>query len=204
MAQTCIKLDPHVIITDRLFLRPVELGDAAETAALMSPKISANLTSWPTHMTVTDACNRISDSRRDAACGRWTDWGIFLKEDLHLIGWVGVGKSGNARAPFKIGYWVGDIFQRQRYGTEAVTAIVKQVQTLFEATVIEASALPTNIASIRILKRLGFNEHGRRLEHSPARGRQEEFVQFRLELATANRPSFVYPSAVFESRRRYL
>jgi ribosomal-protein-alanine N-acetyltransferase len=204
MAQTCVKLDPHVIITDRLFLRPVELGDAAETAALMSPKISANLTSWPTHMTVTDACDRISDSRREAVHGRWIDWGIFLKEDLHLIGWVGVGKGSNPLSPLNIGYWVGDIFQRQRYGTEAVTAIVKQVRTLFDETTIDAAALPSNIASIRILKRLGFNEHGRRLEHSSVRGRQEEFVQFRLELAPAKQPSFVYPSAIFESRRRYL
>lgn len=175
--------DQKVIITDRLFLRPVEMGDAAETAALMSPKISANLTTWPTHMTVTDACDRISDSRREAACGRWTDWGIFLKEDLHLIGWVGVGRGNECRAPLKIGYWIGDIFQRQQYGTEAVTAIVNQTRKMFDGTVIKASALPGNIASIRLLKRLGFIEYGRGMEHSPARGMQEEFVHFRLKLA---------------------
>lgn len=191
MAHPRILLDPQVIITERLFLRPVELGDAAETAALMSPTIAANLTSWPTHMTVTDACDRISDSRRKAASGRWTDWGIFLKEDLHLIGWVGVGRGGDSRAPLKIGYWVGDIFQQQRYGTEAVTAIVKQARKIFDESAIKASALPGNIASIRLLKRLGFSEHGCGMEHSPARGRREEFVHFRLELAKIEQPVFV-------------
>lgn len=179
---------PHVIITDRLFLRPVELGDAAETAALMSPEISAKSISWPTRMTVLEACGRISDSRREAAKGRWIDWGIFLKEDLNLIGWVGVGKGSEPIAPLKMVYWVGDIFQGQRYGTEAVTAIVTQARTIFDGTAMEASALPGNIASIRLLRQLGFNEYGRGLEHCPARGRREELIHFRVELPKSEYP----------------
>jgi RimJ/RimL family protein N-acetyltransferase len=177
-------IDACIIITDRLFLRPVEFGDAAGAAALMSPEISSNLHSWPARISADEVSERIGVSRRATADGRWVDWGVFLKDDLNFIGWVGAGKCDGTGTSVRIGYWLGDIFQQQRYGTEAVTAIVTRAQDIFGADAMDALVAPSNVASIRILARLGFAPQGIESCYSPVRGRTEEYLRFAKDLVT--------------------
>lgn len=147
-----------IIITDRLFLRQIEFGDARETAALMSPQISAHAPGWPAVLSVDEAITRISESRDAANAGRWVDWGIFIKEDLHLIGWIGMGRISETQNRTKIAGWIGEAFTRNNYGTEAVTAITTKGADYFGAASISANVSTTNYAAIGLLKKLGFSE----------------------------------------------
>lgn len=166
------------ILTDRLLLRPVELGDAPETAALMTPAIAAQLTTWPQRMNVGEAMRKIADSRERAADRQWTDWGVFLKGDLMLVGWVGIGRGAEDDTSLSVGYWIGEVFQQRRYATEAVTAIIDRADLLFGEAAVEAMTLPSNVPSIRLLRRLGFVELGRQVCYAPARDRSELFTRF--------------------------
>ncbi len=168
------------IMTERLFLRPVELGDAAATATLMTPDISSMLTTWPPRMSVSEASARIAESRRRTADDRWIDWAIFLKRDLVLIGWVGLGPSHTSKSGLDMGYWLGEAFHGVRYGTEAVSAAIAQGQKIFNATRIEAFAKPINDPSISLLRRLGFEEVSSQIRYSELRGKCEEWLQFGL------------------------
>jgi RimJ/RimL family protein N-acetyltransferase len=182
---------PHVlgILTERLLLRPVELGDAPATAALMTPAIASHLTTWPRRLNVTETMRRIADSRRKAAEEHWIDWGIFLKQDLMQVGWVGLGRDELDPQILSVGYWIGEAFQRQRYATEAVTMIVDKAPEFFGGAVIEAMTLPNNVPSICLLRRLGFHDLGRQRRYAPARQRSEEFSRFLYD----GQPAFTEP-----------
>lgn len=171
--------DAPAIITRRLFMRPVELGDAAQTAALMTPGVSAMLTSWPSPMTTADATVRIADSRQEAADGMWLDWAIFLKRDLILVGWVGLGLAKSDDRRLRLGYWIAESFHNRRYGSEAVAAAINESLEQYEVDAVEALVLPGNEASIKLLMRLGFEAHANRERcFVPSRMRYEEFVRF--------------------------
>lgn len=173
--------EASAIVTDRLFLRPIELGDAAATAALMTPAIAARLTTWPDRMTPAEASRRIVHSRNETKSGHWIDWGIFLKHDVSLIGWVGAGRKAERRAPLGLGYWLGEKFHGQGYASEAVEEIVVRAPRVFGVPEIEAVVQPDNAASLGVLHRLGFAERQRQFHHVPSRNRLEEFVCLALE-----------------------
>ena len=59
-----------------------------------------------------------------------------------------------------LGYWVGAAHAKQGYMTAAVRAVVPFVFDSLELHRLEAACLPTNTASMRLLKRVGFTREG--------------------------------------------
>lgn len=59
-----------------------------------------------------------------------------------------------------LGYWVGAAHAKRGYMTAAVRAVVPFVFDSLELHRLEAACLPTNTASMRLLKRVGFTREG--------------------------------------------
>ena len=59
-----------------------------------------------------------------------------------------------------LGYWVGAAHAKQGYITAAVRAVVPFVFDSLKLHRLEAACLPTNTASMRLLKRVGFTREG--------------------------------------------
>ena len=59
-----------------------------------------------------------------------------------------------------LGYWVGAAHAKRGYMTAAVRAVVPFVFDSLELHRLEAACLPTNTASMRLLKRTGFTREG--------------------------------------------
>ncbi|NJS14160.1 MAG: GNAT family N-acetyltransferase [Sphingopyxis sp.] len=169
---------PLAIISPRLFLRPVELADAIPMAALMSPTIAKMQLSWPDELTFEEARTRIIESRCAMQQDHWVDWAVFLKPDLHLIGWLRVGRSDRQDSVLELCYWLGEAYQQRGFGSEAVAAVIDQGLTGFSANMIEAYCAPPNTASIKLLDRLGFALVGRERRYAAARGRDEDSLRF--------------------------
>ncbi len=144
------------IVTPRLLLRPVELCDAAATAALVSPAISRELLTWPPQMTVDEARSKIQDSRRLAADDLCVHWGIFLKDELTLIGWTGLTRDPLDPSLWWLGYWLGEAYWRQGYASEAVRAVLVNRALAIGAVPVHAFVRTGNRASIAVLERVGF------------------------------------------------
>lgn len=107
---------------------------------------------------------------------RWTDeifthgtglrWGIIRKAGGNLIGTCGfhIWSRQNARA--EIGYDLAKIWWRQGFMREALTAILAYGFTHMDLNRVEAHVLPINIASIGLLKNLGFQIEGLMRQHA--------------------------------------
>lgn len=143
------------ITTDRLFLRPVELADAGAVAALMTPTLAATLCEWRHDMSIAELTKRISACRQAAIEGRRIDWAVFVRPELAMIGWIGLGPSRFRSAFLELDCWLGEAFRGAGYGREAVSAATAKACSEFGVDRVETRTCPVNPAGSKFLKQLG-------------------------------------------------
>jgi RimJ/RimL family protein N-acetyltransferase len=156
------------IATERLVLRQFTPADAAGLAAYRSEPAVARYQSWTTPYPLS-AAQRLIDEQAHLdgpAAGEWLQIAIALDGDL--VGDVAVRLSDDGQIA-KIGYTIAPAHQRNGFGAEAVGALVTR---LFGAGVhrIEASLDARNVASARLLERVGFRHEGKAVSAERADG----------------------------------
>ena len=85
-------------------------------------------------------------------------WGIWVM--IHRAGRVAIGHLGFKGKPdpegaVEIGYWVAPVYRRQGYGFEAAQALVRWAFAQPGVSRVTAECSPDNVASIRVLTKLG-------------------------------------------------
>jgi ribosomal-protein-alanine N-acetyltransferase len=86
---------------------------------------------------------------------------IFRSADSRLVGGLTLAnvRRGVAQAG-SLGYWMGLPYVRQGYMTAAVRAVIPFAFGTLRLHRLEAACIPTNTASIRLLKNAGFVREG--------------------------------------------
>ncbi len=79
-----------------------------------------------------------------------------------------------------LGYWIGMPYARSGHMTAAVTAIIPYVFKTLQLHRLEAACLPFNEASVRLLKRSGFNEEGYARRYLRINGKWQDHLLFGL------------------------
>ncbi|HVO61742.1 MAG TPA: GNAT family protein [Terriglobales bacterium] len=149
------------IATERLRLRAYELADVPELARLIGVReVAENLLRVPYPYTEQDARNFIL-SRRESGEARFA---ITLAKEQKLIG--GIGLRIHPQHPrAELGYWLGRPYWGCGYATEASRAVVNYGFETLGLHRIYASAFRDNVASAKVLQRLGMQHEGRLREH---------------------------------------
>jgi RimJ/RimL family protein N-acetyltransferase len=146
------------IRTAGLVLRRFVRADAVRLAEYRSDAEVARYQSWPTPYSVA-AARRLIEEQAHLDGPRAGDWlQIAATLDDELIGDVAVRLSEDGRTA-RIGYTVARAHQRHGFGVEAASAVVAG---LFERGLhrVQASLDARNVASARLLERLGFRHEG--------------------------------------------
>lgn len=91
-----------------------------------------------------------------------TNYALCRRSDGAYMGGIGLMPKRDVEArTFETGYWIGKEFWGDGYMTEALQAFtVWAFQTFAELARIEASVFEGNDASVRVLKRAGFQAEG--------------------------------------------
>jgi RimJ/RimL family protein N-acetyltransferase len=158
----------QVIRTERLMLRPFRTDDADVLTRYRNDAETARYQSWPLPYTSEMARRLVTEM----AYLDWPndDWyQIAIDHDGALIGDVAVGRThGGSMA--EIGYTLAPSARGAGLATEAVRAVVSQ---LFAEGVhrVYAGLDPANVASAKLLRRLGFRHEGRFIQAEQVRGR---------------------------------
>ena len=149
---------------DGIFLRPPEMRDYEAWSALRAasrPFLTPWEPAWPgDDLTRAAFRRRLRRCYEEIANDEAYPFLIF-REIGALAGGLtlgqirrGVVQSGT------LGYWIGAPYARQGVMTAAVRAIVGYAFTALRLHRIEASCLPHNLASVRLLERTGFSREG--------------------------------------------
>jgi len=98
-------------------------------------------------------------------------WGVCLREDLELIGTCGFYKWVKHARHAEIGYDLAPEFRRKGIMKEALTAVLDYLFQMVRLKRVQALMDPANIASINLVKSLGFKKEGILRENTYFRGR---------------------------------
>jgi len=106
---------------------------------------------------------------------------IFQASDRRLVGGLTLSnvRRGVAQTA-SLGYWIGKDFARKGLMSAAVGAIVPFAFNVLKLQRIEAACLPTNTASLALLRRSGFTEEGHARNYLKINGRWQDHVLFAI------------------------
>lgn len=118
-----------------------------------------------------------AESREDHGYGFF----IFRKEDDALLGGVTVADvRRGVSMSCSLGYWIGEPYARQGYMTEALRCLLPFLFDTLGLNRVEAACLPNNVASRRLLNKLGYQEQGYVREYLRINGVWHDHVLFAL------------------------
>lgn len=148
-----------ILETDRLLLREMKLSDAEALFEMdRNPKVHEYL--WNTPLTdvneVKNIINSVQEQYKQNKIGRFV---IVLKETNEVIGWAGLKFNtemvNNKIHFYDIGYRLDEKFWGKGYASEASFAWLDYGFKTMKIPVMEAAAHSDNIASNRILQKIG-------------------------------------------------
>lgn len=149
----------------QIYLKPLSLKDADKLLVLMEIE-KEELSSWyhglPKKISKGVVILFIKQEQEEAARGERLDLGIFLTDSHELVGKVAL-HSVNYGIEMSAGlsYWISKAHRGNGYATQAVACISSFA--FEEASLHRLWALvdPENLASLRILEKLGYRVEGR-------------------------------------------
>jgi RimJ/RimL family protein N-acetyltransferase len=170
--------------TRRLTLRPGWPEDAQALAqAIAHENVAMRLARLPWPYDVADAEAWLSVPRGP------TDTSFLILSHEHdyprLIGGIGMGALDNGA--HELGYWLTPSAWGRGYATEAARAVLHMARHALRVRRIEASHHVDNVASRRVLTKLGFREVRREPHYSLAQGRDVDCAVLALDLDAQDR-----------------
>jgi RimJ/RimL family protein N-acetyltransferase len=139
--------------TERLLLRPPGRRDLPAIVPLANDyDVAKNLASMP-HPFDNAACEQFLNSTEEkrAACAAFT-FAITRKSDGAVMGCIGLHREEGAIA---LGYWLGKIYWKQGYATEAARRMLRHAFEDLDAPAVEAGWFHDNPRSGHVLAKLG-------------------------------------------------
>lgn len=148
-----------------VYLRGSEMRDFEEWAALRE-RSRAFLTPWEPVWPAGDLTRASFRSRVRRHTEEWARdeayaFFVFRESDDALLGGLTLGnvRRGVAQTA-TLGYWMGEPYAGKGYMTRAARAALDWAFGRQGLHRVEAACLPTNVASMRLLKRVGFTQEG--------------------------------------------
>jgi ribosomal-protein-alanine N-acetyltransferase len=160
-----LRRDLPVLVGERVTLRAPMTGDYRQWAALRGqsrPFLEPWEPSWaPDELDYSSWRLRLGRYREDIAQGTGMPFFIFDAPGRRLYGGItlsnirrGVAQTGN------LGYWIGAQFAGNGFMQEAVRMVVNHAFDTLRLHRVEAACIPTNMRSVRVLEKAGFEREG--------------------------------------------
>ena len=151
--------------TERLVLRPFEMGDAPRVQLLAGERAVAATTKTIPHPYEDGVAEQwIGTHQVRFEKGQEVVFAITRKDGGELIGAIGVILNliqGNA----EMGYWIGKPYWGHGYCTEAGRAVLQYAFGELHLHRVHAHHMSHNPASGRVMQKLGMRHEGRLREH---------------------------------------
>lgn len=146
----------------RVRLRALEPADAEALSRIRDDPRVARYQSW-THCTLQDAEALIQQTLppRQATPGRWSQFAIVLRKSGTLIGDCGLRNPAMGSRQAEIGFTLSRKYWGKGYATEAVGVLVDWLFRDRGKRRVFAITDARNVASWRLLERLGFHRDPR-------------------------------------------
>lgn len=145
-----------ILHTERLLLRAPEPADAAAMFPIMADPEVVRYFGAPPMASLEEAHERIAGIRTAFAAHEGVRWAITLREDGTFLGTCGFWRLIKPHFRAEIGYELGRAWWGRGLMTEALRAALRFGFAQMGLHSVEATIDPPNVASRRVLEKLGF------------------------------------------------
>ena len=146
--------------TERLLLRPFTMVDVERVTELLQiPDIAETTLYIPYPYSSEDAATWIVTHPAAAEIGRALNWAICQRDDGVVIGTIGIDIESYHRRGM-LGYWMGKPYWGHGYTSEAARAVVDYGFNMLTLHRIEATCMPHNVGSSRVMEKAGMTFEG--------------------------------------------
>lgn len=148
------------LTTDHLLLRPFTMDDVDRvTALLQTPDIAATTLYVPYPYDRDDAASWIATHAPAAELGRALNWAICDRASGEMMGTIGLEIHAYHDRGM-LGYWLGVPYWGKGIMSEAAQAVVDYGFGTLGLHRIEATCMPHNIGSSRVMEKAGMRYEG--------------------------------------------
>jgi [ribosomal protein S5]-alanine N-acetyltransferase len=152
------------LVTPRLILREITPGDAADLFSFTSDPEVQKYDSDPPMCEISEAVSAIEKAGQQFISKKAIAWGIELRQENRLIGSIGFYFWGESYYKTDLGYTVARPYWRQGIATEALRALMQFGFETLHLHRINVDTRMDNLASVRLMQKLGFRQEGVRRE----------------------------------------
>ncbi len=152
----------EILESERLILKPLEIKDAEKIIKLATKKVSKYFGAIPYPYKLEDAKKWIKSSSKIESS---IDFAIKLKNSDEFIGYIEINGINPKSKVSSISYWIGEKFWRKGYMTEAIKLILNYSFKKKKLNRIYAQINGDNIASQKLLEKIGFKLEGKLRDH---------------------------------------
>lgn len=171
-------LGPDVIETERLILRPLNDADAQSIFDYCSDPEVSKFTTWSPHEALEDSKALIAYAKKNYKRGLPEPFAVTLKSDPQkVVGTVGWFWASEPHKNIEIAYALAKHLWGQGLIVEAVRGIVNSALRKHDIHRISSRCLVGNVASARVMEKLGMTYEGTQNEVMFVKGR---FVDLKL------------------------
>jgi RimJ/RimL family protein N-acetyltransferase len=191
-------------VTARLALRALVPRDARELLVVVTasrPELGRFM-SWPREMLSLEQARRFVAIGRDGWLSeRTARFGLFERETGLLVGSIELDGIDPRRSQAEIGYWVRSDRCGRGYAVEAGQAILLYAYHSLGLHKVRADVAVGNVASARVLEKLGFAREGTLREDRPIAGVFYDHWRYgMLSLEFSSRYGYGPPTAALGGR----
>ncbi|MEH2253282.1 GNAT family N-acetyltransferase [Nostoc sp.] len=165
--------------TERLLLRETTLQDAEAIFAILCDPGVNQFNDLDTFTSIKEAIALIERRAKRLERGDAIRWGIARKQDNVLIGSCGFTWNPREHAA-EVGYELASTFWRQGIMTEAMDSILQFGFKKMGLRFVVAQVMLDNIASKKLLEKLGFHSQGVLKQYGFFKGQFHDLEQFVL------------------------
>jgi ribosomal-protein-alanine N-acetyltransferase len=176
------EVDP-ILRTERLVLRPLQPADAGPMWPFASDPEFPVMMIWEAHKDRAETDAFIAGTARDLAAGTSITWAMV--EDGEFRGSMCLGGITHRRLAWRmdvaeLGYWLGTPWHGRGLTTEAARAVLHFGFADLGLHKITVGCITENVASRRVIEKLGFRFIGERRDHMFRSGRWWSHLDYEM------------------------
>ncbi|MEC0201830.1 GNAT family protein [Paenibacillus lautus] len=183
--------DLPTLETDRTMLRKLRSEDEQDIFHYGSDDDVSRYTAWPTHRTMEDTRNYLNKVLQKYEQHAVAPWGIVDKETGKIIGTSGFMAWNVHHAKAELGYALSKDYWNRSYMTEVIRTIISFGFDRMKLVRIEASCLPLNIGSARVMEKVGMTYEGLIRQTIFVKGKHEDLKLYSIVLDDYRNPNNV-------------
>ncbi len=151
----------HELEYDNIFFKPLSINDAEQIHKYASDVDVSRFIGWRLMHTIDETKELIEEMLKRESAGNHYYASVVLKSTQKIIGTVMIFNINQDARHAEIGYVFHKDYWGQGYGTKSVMLMVKFAFESLKLHKLHARVVDSNIGSIRVLEKNGFELEGR-------------------------------------------